>query len=95
MRPGFFRALSASATTMTPRRRNPPIDLESTGMREKFEKRGRLPTPEEIRRECAHIRQGWSAEERRQRAARGRVPWLAPIVPESCFEVERSKEEGE
>lgn len=50
-----------------------------------FQKRGRIPTPEEITRECARIRRRWSPEERRSRRAEKATPWNVPIVPESTF----------
>ena len=37
-----------------------------------------VPTPEEISRECARIRSGWSSEERRQRQRTHRVDASEP-----------------
>ncbi|MEQ8788864.1 MAG: hypothetical protein RIC55_21310 [Pirellulaceae bacterium] len=60
-----------------------------------FQKRGRIPTPEEIKHECALIRRSWSKEERRARRVHQATPWNVPIVPESIFNVDRDDEEQE
>jgi hypothetical protein len=60
-----------------------------------FQKRGRIPTPEEIARECARIRRRWSPEERRSRRVEKATPWNVPIVPESTFYPANDDEEAE
>jgi hypothetical protein len=42
---------------------------------------GYVPTPEEIRLECAEIRKGWSANELASRYCRAPV-WITPTVKE-------------
>ncbi len=39
------------------------------------------PTPEEIRRETALIRRGWSAHERQRRLCIKPLNWMPPLVP--------------
>lgn len=43
------------------------------------------PTPEEIRRETASIRQSWSPRERDRRSYYRATPWMPPVLVDREF----------
>lgn len=51
------------------------------------------PTPEEIRRQTASIRQSWSARERDRRSYYRPTPWMPPVLGSREFS-DTAYEEG-
>lgn len=54
--------------------------MQTTKKRRGIRKPDYLPTPEEIRAECAKIRSEWTEEDWRRRVSRDAAEWTLPEV---------------